>query len=72
MQRLLATALKETSDLLDELIPILQRDIDALQSAPNPLLQHLIQKEIESQENLLQRIEEMKGRLHDFLNPPAD
>ena len=49
--------------MLGELIPIVQRSIDALQQNPNPLLQHLqhlIDQEIERQEGLLQQVEEMK------------
>ena len=64
--------LEETSDLMDKLTPVLQRSIDALQHVPNPLLQHLIQQEIEHQADLLQRIEEMKGRLQEHLNPPDE
>ena len=66
------TLLEETSDLLDALIPVVQRSIGALQHAPNPLLQYLIHQEIERQEGLLQQIAEMKERLHDCLNPPED
>ena len=72
MQETPKTLLEETSELLDALIPVLERSIDALQHDPSPLLQHLISQEIESQESLLQRIEEIKGRLHDCLNPPKE
>ena len=72
MQQALETLLEETSELLDALIPVVQRSIDALQHDLNPLVKHLIQQEIESQKNLLQRIEEMKEKLHDHLNPPED
>ena len=41
MQEKPETLLEETSELLGELIPIVQRNIDALQQNPNPLLQHL-------------------------------
>ena len=68
--------MRETSKimlgLLDELIPVVQRNIDALQHNPNPLLQHLVQQEIERQEDLLQRIEAMKERLNGYLNPRED
>ena len=64
------TLLEETSELLDALMPVVERSIDALQQNPNPLLQHLIQQEIESQEGLLQRIKEMKRSLQEHLNPP--
>ena len=73
MQEKPETLLEETSELLGELIPIVQRSIDALQQNPNPLLQHLqhlIDQEIERQEGLLQQVEEMKKRIHDYLNPP--
>lgn len=69
MQETPETLLKETSDLLDELIPILQRNIDALQHAPNPLLQHLIQQEVEHQKGLLRQIEQMNGRVQEHLKP---
>ena len=62
--------LEETSELLDELVPIVQRSISALEHDSNPLLQHLIQQEIELQEGLLQQVEEMKERIHNHLNPP--
>ena len=70
MQEIPKILLEQTSDLLDDLIPIVQRGIDALQHTPNPLLQRPIQQEIERQEGLLQRIKELKGKLHDHLNPP--
>lgn len=72
MQETPETLLKETSDLLDELIPILRRNIKALQHDPDPLLQHLIQKEVEHQKDLLRQIDEVKQRLHDCLNSPED
>ena len=64
------TLLEETSDLLDALIPVVQRSIEALQHNPNPLAQNLIQQEVKCQESLLQRSEEIKERLHDCLNLP--
>ena len=73
MQEKPETLLEETSELLGELIPIAQRNIDALQQNPNPLLQHLqhlIGQEIERQEGLLQQVEKMKERIHNHLNPP--
>lgn len=66
------TLLEETSELLNMLMPVVKRSIDALQHDPNPLLQHLIQQEVEGQENLLQRIEEMKRRLQEHLTPPEE
>ena len=76
MQETSETLLEETSELLDALIPIVQRSIDALQQDPNPLLQHLIDmqslidQEIERQEGLLQQVAEMMEKIHDCLNPP--
>ena len=58
--------------LLDELAPVVQRNIETLQRDSNPLLQHIIQQEVERQEDLLQRIEAMKGRMHVYLNPPEN
>ena len=72
MQETPETLLEETSELLEALAPIVQRGIDTLQHDPHPLLQHLIQQEIESQEDLLQRIEDMKERLQEHLNPPEN
>ena len=72
MQETPKTLLEETSELLDELTPVVQRNIETLQHDSNPLLQHLIQQEVERQEDLLQRIEAMKGRMHVYLNPPEN
>ena len=72
MQETSETLLEGTSELLNMLMPVVKRSIDALQHDPNPLLQHLIQQEVERQEDLLQRIEEMKGRLQEYLNPPEE
>ena len=72
MQETPETLLEETSDLLDALAPVVQRGLNALQHDTNPLLQHVVQQEVERQEGLLQRIEEMKEKLHDHLNPPED
>ena len=68
MQETPETLLEETSDLFDVLIPVVQRSIEALQHNPNLLAQHLIQQEIKHQEGLLQRLEEIKKRLHGHLN----
>ena len=64
------TLLEETFEFLDALASVVQRSIDALKHDPNPLLQHLIQQEIEHQKDLLQQIEKMKERLHNHLSPP--
>ena len=68
MQETPVILLEETFELLDVLIPVLQRNIDALQHESNPLLQHLIQQEIETYQQLLERTEETKDRLQDMLN----
>ena len=60
--------LEEISELLDELIPVVQRNIEALQHDSNPLLQHLIQQEIDGYQQVLERTEETKGRLQDLLD----
>ena len=49
------TLLKETSELLDALIPVVKRNIDALKHDPNPLGQHLIKQEVERYQQLLKR-----------------
>ena len=70
MQETPETLLEEASELLDALAPILQRNIEALQHDPNPLLQHLVRREVEYQEGLLQQIEKVKGRVQEHLKPP--
>lgn len=70
MQETIRTLLEETSELLDVLMPVVQRSVDALQYNPNPLAQNLIQQEVKCQENLLQQSEKIKERLHDCLNLP--
>lgn len=72
MQETTLTLLEETSELLNALTPILQRNIDALQHDSNPLLQHLIQQEIESYQQLLERTAETKDRLQDLLDSQED
>lgn len=64
------TLLGETSELLESLMPVMQRSIDTLKHDPNPLVQHLIAEEIKHQEGLLEQMEKIKKRLHDCLNPP--
>lgn len=66
------TLLEETSELIDALMPIMQRSIDALKHDPNPLVQHLIAEEIKHQEDLLEQIAKIKERLQDCLNPPDE
>ena len=71
MQETPETIMDITSDLLESLAAILQRNIKALQHDPHPLLEHRIRQEIEHQKGLLQRMEEVKGRLQNYLNAPA-
>ena len=71
MQETPETIMDITSALLESLVVILQRNIKALQHDPHPLLQHRIQQEIEHQKGLLQRMEEVKERLQNYLNAPA-
>ena len=69
MQETSENLFEEVYDLLDELMPVLQRSIGALQYDSNPLLQHLIQQEVERQEELLEQLEELQEKLHDHLHP---
>ena len=71
MQETPETLMEITSDLLESLASILQRNIGALQHDPHPLLQHRIRQEIEHQKGLLQRMEEVEGRLQNYLHVPA-
>ena len=71
MQETPETLMGITSDLLESLAPILQRNISTLQQDPNPFLQHRIQQEIEHHKGLLQQMEEVKERLQNYLNVPA-
>ena len=70
MQETTRTLLGKTSGLLDALMPVMKRSIDALKRDPNPLVQHLIAQEIKHQEGLLQQMEKIKEGLHNCLNPP--
>ena len=60
--------LKETSELLEKLIPVLERNIDALKDDSNPLLKHLIQRQIDDYQQMLERTKEIGGRLQDLLD----
>ena len=65
------TLLEETSELLDDLIPVLQSSIDSLQSDLNPeqtVLQRLLGQEIDRQEELLLKAEDVNDRLLNHLN----
>ena len=69
------TLLEGTSELLDDLIPVLQSSIDSLQSDLNPqetVLQKLLEQEIDRQEELLLRAEDMNDSLLDHLNSAED
>lgn len=70
MQENPETLLQETSELLNRLMPVVARSINALQHHANPLLQHLIQHEVEHQEDLLQQIEEIKRKAEEYLDLP--
>ena len=72
MQEISTNLLNEAYDILDELIPVLQRNIAALQHDSNPLLKHLIQQELECQEDLLEQLEELQEKLHDHLHPSEE
>lgn len=64
--------LTETSNLLEDLEPILQRSISSLKEDINPqtgMMRCLLQAEIEIQQEVLERVEEMHGRVSDFLDP---
>ena len=71
MQETPETIMNITSDLLESLAVILQRNIEALQHDSHPLLQHRIQQEIEHQQGLLQQIKEVKERIQNYLNAPV-
>ncbi len=70
------TLFNETSDLLDEIIPVFSRNIQILQNDLNPqggVLQYLLQQEIELQESLLQRTKELKEKVnHHLESEPID
>ena len=69
------TLLEETSELLDDLIPVLQSSIDSLQSDLNPeetVLRKLLEQEIDRQEELLLRAEDVNDRLLSHLNSDED
>ena len=64
--------LTETSNLLADLEPILQRSISSLKEDLNPqtgMMRCLLQNEIEIQQEVLERVEEIQGRVSNFLNP---
>lgn len=66
------TLINETSDLLEEIIPILNRNIQMLQDDFNPqggAVQYLLKKEIELQQSLLQRAKELNDNLMGYLKP---
>ncbi len=68
--------INETSNLLKEIIPVLDRNIQMLQKDVVPegsALQFLLQQEIENQEKLLQQTKELQQNLQSYLKPePID
>ena len=61
--------------MLDDLIPVLQSSIDSLQNDLNPeetVLQKLLEQEIDRQEELLLRAEEVNDKLLEHLNLEDD
>ena len=67
MPEISETLLEETSELLDELIPILQKSIGTLEYNSKSIM---IDLEIEGQENLLQQVKALKERIHNCLKLP--
>ena len=64
--------LTETSNLLADLEPILQRSISSLKEDLNPqtgMMRCLLQNEIEIQQEVLERVGEILGRVSDVLTP---
>lgn len=67
--------LKKASELLDDLIPVLQSSIESLQSDLNPeetVLQKLLEQEIDRQEELLLKAEEVNDGLLGYLDSAED
>ena len=65
-----STTLTQLRELLDKLIPLLQEDVSTLKqesSRQEPLLQRLLQREIEEREAL---ISELKGAIEKLIPPP--
>ena len=76
MQERPETLINQTSDLLEEIIPTLDRNIQMLRNDVNPeggVLQYLLQQEIKNQESVLRRTKELKVEINRYLNPePID
>ena len=76
MQEIHNALINDTSNLLEELIPVLSRNIQMLHNDLDPqdsVLQYLLQQEIEMQEKLLQRTKELKEKVNHHLEPePID
>ena len=70
MPEISETLLEETSELLDELIPIVQKSIGTLEHNSKPVRQDMIDLEIERQENLCQQVKALKERIHNCLKLP--
>ena len=72
MQEALKSLINNTSNLLEEIIPVLNRNIQMLQTDVSPesrTLQFLLQQEIENQEKLMQRTRELQETINRYLNP---
>ncbi len=72
MQTSQETLINETSDLLDEIIPILNKYIHMLKDDVNPqggALQYLLKQEIETLDSLIQRTQEVKESVKRHLKP---
>ena len=72
MRQNLDELINGTSNLLEDLIPVLNRNIQMLQNDVPPegsALQFLLQQEIENQEKLLQRTKELQETINRYLNP---
>ena len=72
MQQNPDTLINEISNLLEEIIPVLDRNIQMLQNDINPqggALQYLLQQEIENQVELLKRTRELQESVEGHLKP---
>ena len=70
MPEISETLLEETSELLDGLIPIVQKSIGTLKHDSKSIRQDMIDLEIERQESLLQQVKTLKERIHNCLKLP--
>ncbi len=77
MQTSKETLINETSDLLDDIIPILNKYIHMLKDDVNPqggALQYLLKQEIETLDSLIQRTKEVNENVKRYLKsePPIE